>query len=56
MMIIPITEEVLVVERRLMLKEELHVRRKRTRISQPQRVTVREEQAEIERIPATAQQ
>jgi uncharacterized protein (TIGR02271 family) len=54
--IIPVMEEVVVVERRLILKEELHIRRKRTQVRQPQRITLRSERAEIKRIPSTAQQ
>jgi uncharacterized protein (TIGR02271 family) len=54
--IIPVMEEVLVVERRLVLKEELHVRRKQEQVRQPQRVTVRKERAEVKRITSEAQQ
>ncbi|MCS6881061.1 MAG: YsnF/AvaK domain-containing protein [Oscillochloridaceae bacterium] len=50
--IIPIIEEVLVVERRLLLREEVHISRRRTTISNPQRVTLRREYVEVERIPA----
>jgi uncharacterized protein (TIGR02271 family) len=49
-MIIPILEEVLVVEKRLMLKEELRVTRRKTSLHAPQRVTLRREQALVERI------
>jgi uncharacterized protein (TIGR02271 family) len=49
-MIIPIFEEVLVVEKRLVLKEEIHVTRRRTEIRAPQRVTLRRELADVERI------
>jgi len=48
--IIPVLEEVLVVEKRLVLKEELHVKRSRRLDSSPQRVTLRSEEATIERI------
>jgi len=47
--IIPILEEVLVVEKRLMLKEELHIRKRRVEIHQPQQVTLRCEEARVER-------
>lgn len=50
--IIPIIEEVLVVERRLLLREEVRISRRRTTISNPQRVTLRREYVEVERIPA----
>ncbi|HEV2293076.1 MAG TPA: YsnF/AvaK domain-containing protein [Tepidisphaeraceae bacterium] len=55
-LIVPIVEEVLVVEKRLMLKEELHIR-KRT-ISKPfsQRVTVRVEEAAVQRLDPTSPQ
>ena len=38
-LIVPILEEVLVVEKRLMLKEEIHIRRHRVETRQPQQVT-----------------
>jgi len=50
-MIVPILEEVLVVEKRLMLKEELHISRRRVEVHKPQHVTLRSEEAVIERIP-----
>jgi uncharacterized protein (TIGR02271 family) len=53
--IIPIMEEVIVVQRQLMLKEELHVRRMRKEARQPQRIKLRSERAEIKRIPSAAQ-
>ena len=49
-MIIPIVEEVIVIEKRLMLKEELHVTKQRIEEREPIEVTVRKERAEIERI------
>ena len=48
--IIPVYEEVLVIEKRLMLKEELHVRKERHEESEPQHVTLRREHVEVERI------
>ncbi|MBA2501450.1 MAG: YsnF/AvaK domain-containing protein [Pyrinomonadaceae bacterium] len=48
-MIIPLMEEVLVVEKRLMLKEELHVTRQQVERRNPQVVTLRSEEVEIER-------
>jgi uncharacterized protein (TIGR02271 family) len=49
-LIIPLLEEVLVVEKRLLLKEELHLTRRRVATHQPQRVTLRREEAVIERM------
>jgi uncharacterized protein (TIGR02271 family) len=48
--IIPILEEVLVVEKRLMLKEEIRITRRKQQVSEPQRVTLRTEHAAVERI------
>jgi uncharacterized protein (TIGR02271 family) len=47
--IVPLMEEVVVVERRLMLREELHIRKRQTQVSRPKSVTLRTEQAHIER-------
>ena len=47
--VIPILEEVLVVQKRLVLKEEIRVTRRRTTVSRPQQVTLRREVVEIER-------
>lgn len=49
--VIPVIEEVLVVEKRLFLKEEIHVTRTRTEARDPQRVTLRTERVEVERLP-----
>ncbi len=49
-LIIPLLEEVLVVEKRLLLKEELHLTKRRVETHQPQRVTLRREDAAIERV------
>ncbi len=48
--VIPIVEEVLVVEKRLLLKEEVRVTKKQTERREPQRVTLRREEAIIERL------
>jgi uncharacterized protein (TIGR02271 family) len=48
-LIIPILEEVLVVEKRLLLKEEIRVVKQRTTVNNPQRVTLRREVIDIER-------
>jgi len=52
-LVIPILEEVVVVEKRLMLKEEVRVTMQQTSRRQPQSVTVRREEAVIERIQVT---
>ena len=49
-MIVPVLEEVLVVEKRLVLKEELHIRRRRAEVSHPQRIVLRTEEATVERV------
>jgi uncharacterized protein (TIGR02271 family) len=48
-MVVPVLEEVLVVEKRLLLKEEVRITRRRSEHRNPQRVTLREEHAEVER-------
>lgn len=47
--IVPVLEEVLVVEKRLMLKEELRITRRRVEETTRERVTLRSETAEVER-------
>jgi len=49
-LIVPILEEVLVVEKRLMLKEEIHIRTHRVETRQPQQVTLRREEVGVERV------
>jgi uncharacterized protein (TIGR02271 family) len=49
-MIISLLEEVLVVEKRLMLKEELHITKGEIETYKPQRVTLRTEEAVVERV------
>jgi uncharacterized protein (TIGR02271 family) len=49
-MIVPIYEEVLVVRKRLMLKEELHITRRKREVNRPQTITVRREVVEVERL------
>ena len=53
-LIVPILEEVLVVEKRLMLTEEVRITRTRTEVHQPQTVTLRSEEAVIEGITPDA--
>ena len=49
-MIVPILEEVLVVEKRLLLKEELHVRRTTEAFRAPQEIELRREHVSVQRI------
>ena len=51
-LIIPIFEEVLFVEKRLVLKEELHIRRRATREDVEVPITLRKQRAIVERNPA----
>jgi hypothetical protein len=54
--IVSLLEEVLVVEKRLLLKEELHIRKRRAETHQPQQVTRRHEEARIERLHQSKQE
>ncbi len=56
MLIVPVLEEVLVVEKRLMLKEEVRIQRAQTQTHQPQQVLLRAEDVVIEEIAATEPQ
>jgi uncharacterized protein (TIGR02271 family) len=49
--VIPVIEEVVVVERRLMLKEEIHVRKTRRVERRSEQVTLRAQDAEVLRLP-----
>lgn len=51
-LVVPVLEEIVVVERRLMLREELHVRRIREPTRDPQRVRLRREHVDVERVDA----
>ena len=51
--IIPVMEEVVVTETRLVLKEELHIRRVPETREHQQTVLLRRQRAEVERLPAT---
>ena len=53
-LIVSILEEVLVVEKRLMLKEEVRITRTQAEVHQPQVVTLRSEEAVVEGITADA--
>jgi len=47
--IIPLLEEIIVVEKRLVLREELHVRKRRVEEPHTEQITLRREEAHIER-------
>ena len=49
--VIPVVEEIVVVERRLVLKEEIHVRKTRRVERKSEQVTLRTQQAEVLRLP-----
>jgi uncharacterized protein (TIGR02271 family) len=49
--IVPVIEEVMVVEKRLVLKEELHIRRRRSTETVEIPVTLRKQRAVVERLP-----
>jgi uncharacterized protein (TIGR02271 family) len=51
-LIVPLLEEVLVVEKRLVLKEEVRITRRRTEHRASQSVTLRAEEATVERVDA----
>ncbi|MGY4516956.1 YsnF/AvaK domain-containing protein [Lysobacter sp. HA18] len=50
-MIVPVHEEVIVVQRQLMLKEELHIRRRVATVQSTQPVTLRRQDVEIDHHP-----
>jgi uncharacterized protein (TIGR02271 family) len=52
--VIPVVEEVLVVERRLLLKEEVRIRRVRTTEKHQEAVSLRHQEAVVTRIPTEA--
>jgi uncharacterized protein (TIGR02271 family) len=53
--IVPVVEEVLVVERRLVLKEEVHIRRRISQETVEVPVTLRKQRAVVERVTAEGQ-
>ena len=55
-MVVPLLEEVLVVEKRLMLREELHIRRVQHTVHDPQTVVLRSESVTVERVEPAAEQ
>lgn len=52
-LIIPVVEEELVVTKRLVLREELHIRKHRNRRTERITETLRSEEASVERLPAS---
>jgi len=50
-MIVPVLEEVLFVEKRLVLKEDIHIRRRKTTETVDVPVTLRKERAVVDRTP-----
>ena len=51
-LIVPMVEEVIVVEKRLILREELRITKQQVETRKPQRVTVRRDEVQIDRIKA----
>ena len=50
--IVSVVEEVLVVEKRWMLREEIHIRQQRIETHQPQHIyTLRSEEVQVEHVP-----
>ena len=53
-MIVPLVEEVLVVEKKLVLREEIRILKRRDTVRNPQQIVVRREQATLEQITPDA--
>ena len=51
-LVIPVVEEVAVVTKQLMLKEELHIRKRAVRSVHKERVALRSEEVNVERVAA----
>ncbi len=49
-LVIPVLEEIVVIEKRLILREEIRISRRRTMTSSPQVVTLRREVVDVERV------
>ena len=49
-LVVPLVEEVIVVEKRLMLREELRINTRQVETRRPQRVTVRREDVQVDRV------
>jgi uncharacterized protein (TIGR02271 family) len=48
-LIVPVMEEITVVEKRLILREELYIRRKKVRVPRSERVRLRREEVRVDR-------
>lgn len=48
--IVPVLEEILVIEKRILIREEIHIKKKRTERLETEEVTLRSEDVAIERI------
>jgi uncharacterized protein (TIGR02271 family) len=55
-MIVPVVEEVLVTEKRLVLREELHIRKRKVEVRIPHHVMLRREHIEVEQPEHGAQE
>ena len=55
-MIIPLLEEVLVVEKRLVLREEVRISKRRETVNKPQQIVLRREEVTLERIEPAGEQ
>lgn len=53
--IVPLLEEVLVVQKRLLLREELHITKRRVERHEPQEYTLRRDEVNIERVPTDSE-
>ena len=49
-LIVPVYEEVVVVQKQLLLKEEVHIRKQQTEHHRPETVTLRKEEIKVERL------
>lgn len=54
--VVPVMEEVLVVEKRLLLKEEVHISKESKLVHKPQRVILRGEEAVVEHVEPSGRQ
>lgn len=53
-LVVPVLEEVLVLEKRLRLKEEVRITRRQRQVHQPQRVSLKSEEVSVERFDENA--
>lgn len=50
-MVIPIIEEVLVIQKKILLREEVHLTKHKTTVRKPQKIVLRSQVVEVERFP-----